>query len=142
MRGEEILRELRAVGARLEVVGEQLHIDAPRGAVSASLRKAVVSHKNEVLKRIRAARSQYPPTLHATDPRPPQLVSNLELGLARARFAEHGTHPAWDDLCGAAHLERRRTWCTETLDAVYRGTMTLAFTPVGNLIAHPRGPSN
>ena len=58
MSGEEIVRELHAVGARLEVVGEQLHIDAPRGAVSASLRKAVVSHKNEVLKKIRAALRQ------------------------------------------------------------------------------------
>ena len=139
MTAAEILGELQAVGASVEVVNDQLRIEAPRGSISVPVRKALAVRKMEVLARVRAQSGGRSPTQYAADPHPPQLITNYELGLARSRFAEHGTQPAWDDLYGAAELERQQAWCRDTLDAVYRGVMTLAFTRNGQPMAYPRG---
>ena len=140
MRATQILSELSTLGAQIEAVNDRLWIDAPKGAISARLRKELRSHKAEVLSLVRAGPSVGGARLRAvTDPGPPQIATNEEIGQARVRFADYGTQPAWDDLLGAACLEKRRAWCAETLEAVYTGKMTFAMLPDGQLTAFPRG---
>jgi hypothetical protein len=140
MRPNQILSELSTLGARVEAVDNRLCIDAPKGAISARLRKELRSHKAEVLRLVKSGLSACDARPRAlTDPGPPQLATNEEIGQARVRFADHGTQPAWDDLLGATLLERRRIWCEQTLDAVYSGQLTLAMLPDGQLTVFPRG---
>ena len=140
MRATQILSELSTIGAQIEAVDDRLCIDAPKGAISVRLRKELRSHKAEVLRLVKSGISvSGGPTRAITDPGPPQLATNEEIGQARVRFAEYGTQPAWDDLLGAACLEKRRAWCADTLEAVYTGKMTLAMLPDGQLTVFPRG---
>ena len=68
----------------------------------------------------------------------PFEASSLECARARRRFAEHGTRPMFDDIRGAALLERRRDLWTDTLEAVYRGELCLEFDCEGALSAMRR----
>ena len=140
MRASQIVGELNDLGARIEAVDGHLRINVPKGAISADLREELRSHKAEVLRLV--GRRKPPcgiPARAATDPYPPQLATNEEMGQARVRFAEHGIQPPWDDLVGAVSLERRRTWCEQTLEDLYAGRVTLTFLQNGQLAAFPRG---
>ena len=59
----------------------------------------------------------------------------------RQRFAEHGTKPLFDDIRGAALLERRPDLWTDTLGEVYRGDLCLVFDCESALSAMRRSPS-
>ncbi len=48
-----LLVELRRRDIRIDVVGDQLHVSAPRGAVSEQTRDALRGHKAELLTRLR-----------------------------------------------------------------------------------------
>ena len=142
MRADDLLQVLHAHGATIHLIGDRLRVEGPTGAITPQLRAAIREQRGEIIAFLTdSGAAPLPPESGAT-PQHLALASEREMAGVRSRFAQHGTQPAWDDLCGAARLERQRTWCTDTLDAVYRGTMTLAFTPVGNLIAHPRGLSH
>ena len=143
MRASQIVGELNNLGARIEAVDGHLRINVPKGAISADLREELRFHKAEVLELV--GRRKPPcgiPARAVTDPYPPQLASNEEIGQARVRFAERKTEAAWDDLVGAAILERRRTWCAETLEDVYAGKMPLAFLRNGELTSFARGSAS
>ncbi len=49
MSADELLIELKARGVSLEVDGDRLRVDAPKGAVTPELREALAAHKAEVL---------------------------------------------------------------------------------------------
>ena len=138
MRAEEILQELSQRGVRLAADGERLCIDAPKGAVGEALFHELRQHKPEVLALLRRDGGLRPAPA-AAEPSPARLgLSNFDLGHARTEFARHSTQPAWDDLIGAARLERQQVWCQETLEAVYRGQLTLWLDATGRVIAFPR----
>jgi hypothetical protein len=52
----ELLQALRSAGAGVAVVGSDLKIRAPKGAVTPELREAIVAHKSELVKML----STYP----------------------------------------------------------------------------------
>jgi hypothetical protein len=68
----------------------------------------------------------------------PFEASSLECARVRKHFAEHDTRPMFDDIRGAALLERRRDVWTDTLEAVYRGELCLVFDCDGVLSAFRR----
>ena len=47
--GERLLARLTASGAVLQVKGDRLHVDAPKGLVTAQLKAEIASHKAEIL---------------------------------------------------------------------------------------------
>src|SRR5262249_14736970 len=140
VKASEIVWELEHRGARLRAE-DRLCIDAPKDVVDQALLHQLRAQKPEVLALLRKrGKGEVLPAGVATAPIPPQLgLSNFDLGQARAEFDRHGTQPAWDDLIGAARLERKRAWCEETLDAVYRGQLTLWLHPSGRVVPSPRG---
>ena len=143
MNAQTLLDELRRRGAVVQIVGDRLRVEGPRGAVSNLHRRALAEHKREIQNLLDRTKSGQP-AQGAPDPCPPELwrgglKMDEETAEVFSRFAEHGTQPAWDDLIGAAQLERQVEWSQQTLDAVYRGCMTLSFDRDGRLSAHPRG---
>lgn len=54
MNAVELFTELISRGVDLEVEGERLKVDAPKGAVTLELREALTTHKSEVLALLRA----------------------------------------------------------------------------------------
>jgi hypothetical protein len=52
MTAEEIVCEILRVGGRLEARGAGLHIEAPKGALSQSLKAALLQRKSEVLAKL------------------------------------------------------------------------------------------
>src|SRR5688572_10347163 len=54
----EILRELRALDARLAIYGERLIVNAPTGSLPQPLRTAIAAHKTELIGFLRSAPSQ------------------------------------------------------------------------------------
>ena len=138
MKAEGVLTTLRKRGASVRVVGDRIRAEGPVGAVTPGLRAALEQQKLQILEVLRRERSAPRPTVYAAVPSPPQPTDGDEIALARVRFAQHGTQAAWDDLHGAAQLERQRTWCQETLEAVYRGQLTLFFGSDGRVSVFPR----
>jgi hypothetical protein len=49
MTAEQVLATLRARGARIDARGGRLHIEAPKGALDAGLKAALVAHKAELV---------------------------------------------------------------------------------------------
>jgi hypothetical protein len=136
MRVAEIVQELEDRGASITPDGSQLHITFKKGAVPADLVEQAKQNKTEIL-RFLGQRSPLP-SRGCPSPSPSDIGDGFDLGRIRIRFAEHGCLPAWDDLICAARLERQCLWCRETLEAVYRGEMTLFFTPDGSVAAAGR----
>ena len=138
MRATEILKELETLGAQVAVVDNGLRVEARRGAISDCLKDQLRTHKPEILQALGRTSARPLPARGAPDPSPPQ-PDGLALGRVRSGFAEHGVQPAWDDLIAAALLERQREWCEATLEAAYRGEMTLFCRADGRVSAAPRG---
>lgn len=55
MTADDLLNVAKAGGILLEVRGDTLHVDAPRGAVTPEIRDALVRHKSELLTRLETA---------------------------------------------------------------------------------------
>jgi hypothetical protein len=134
----QILRELEGRGANISVEGTDLLVQAPKGTLPAQLQQQLRAQKRAILELLRKDSGQIQPTRGAPDPSPPKPDA-LELGHARARFAEFGTQPAWDDLVGAVLLERQREWCGRTLEGSYRGELSLFLNTEGAVLAAARG---
>jgi TubC N-terminal docking domain len=49
---EEILKEVRSLGARVEVREDRLHIDAPEGKITVELKERLRQHKTEILRHL------------------------------------------------------------------------------------------
>jgi len=138
---EQFLDDLRRQGATVQAVDGRVRVEGPARVVTQALRETVAQKKEEIL----AVLLDTPDAAHHTpDPTPPELWPgglgiNEEAAVVFSRFADHGTQPAWDDLTGAACLERTREWCEKTLEAVYRGELTLFLTADGRVSPAPRG---
>jgi hypothetical protein len=140
MTPNQLLEELSSRGARLEVNGERLRVQAPAGAVTDGLKAALRRDKPTLIKLLRTRPDSGKPSRGAPGPNPPKPTGQLDedVALALSKFAQHGISPAPDDLRGVVWLERKRTWCEATLDAVYRGQMTLYLDMLGRVSAFPR----
>ena len=141
MNPPSLLEQLRVRGVTVRAVGGRIRVEGPPKALTTELRQELAARKDELLGLLPAGQ---PPAQGAPGPKPPEqwngrLSVDEETAAVFARFAEYGTQPAWDDLLGAACLEKRRAWCDETLRAVYTGKMTLAMLPDGHLEVFPRG---
>ena len=139
-----LLDSLKTLGATVCLIDGRLRVEGPPGVITPGIRDALSERKTEIIRLLRAQGRDPKPAHGAPGPNPPEqwrggLRIDEETADVFSRFAEHGTQPAWDDLIGAAHLERRRTWCEETLSAVYRGQMTLSILAGGHVAAFPRG---
>ena len=141
MNASELVAELKRQGVTLRPVGDRLRVEGPPNLITSELRKQVARSKAEILSLLR---EEPEPAQCAPVPSPPEQWRSgqridADMAVAFERFAEHGTQPAWDDLIGATRLERQRTWCEETLDAVYRGEITLWLRSGGQVMSAPRG---
>lgn len=141
MNAHQLVEQLRRRGVTLRPVGDRLRVEGPLNLITSELREEVARSKAEILSLLR---EEPEPTECAPVPSPPEQWRSgqrvdTEMVAAFERFVENGTQPAWDDLIGAAQLERQRAWCEETLHAVYRGQMTLWLQPSGQVMSSPRG---
>jgi hypothetical protein len=141
MNQPSLLEQLRDRGVTVRAVGGRIRVEGPPKALTTELRQELAARKDELLGLLPTGQ---PPAQHAPGPKPPEkwsgrLAVDDETATVFARFAEHETQPAWDDLLGATLLERRRIWCEQTLAAVYSGQLTLAMLPDGQLTVFPRG---
>ena|SRR2546427_10797665 len=128
MSPESLFAELKSLGASLRSDGERLVIDAPSGVVYPALRAQISGNKGALLRLLNTTRIGGEPARGTPGPNPPS-PDEIEEDLADvlSRFAAHGTCPAADDIAGALSLERKREWCSKTLEALYRGELTLAW---------------
>jgi hypothetical protein len=141
MSATSLLDQLRDRGVTVRAVGDRIRVEGPPSALTAEVRQEVAAKKSELLGLLPTGKKS---THTVSGPNPPEKWSGRlsvddETATVFARFAEYETQPAWDDLLGATVLERRRIWCEQTLEAVYRGHLTLAMLPDGQLTAFPRG---
>jgi hypothetical protein len=141
MNATAFLHQLEDLGVTVRAVGGRVRVEGPREALTTKVRREVAARKSELLGLLPTDEG---PTQGAPGPNPPErwsgrLAVDEETATVFARFADYGTQPAWDDLAGAVCLEKRRTWCEETLEAVYTGKLTLAMLPDGQLTVFPRG---
>ena len=141
MNATALLHQLEDLGLTVRAINGRVRVEGPPSALTAELREVVAKKKGELLGLLPMDKGS---TQGAPGPIPQEkwsgrLAVDDETAAVFSRFAEYGTQPAWDDLLGAACLEKRRAWCAETLEAVYTGKMTLAMLPDGQLTAFPRG---
>lgn len=52
MNAGELLMEMLSLGARVQVVGERLRIEARRGAITSEMRRTLAAHKAEIIRRL------------------------------------------------------------------------------------------
>ncbi len=136
MNASSLLHQLEGLGLTVRAFNGRVRVEGPPEALTAEVRQEVAAKKEEILRLLPLGQ---PPV-----PIPPEkwsgrLAVDDETAAVFARFAEHRTQPAWDDLLGATVLERRRVWCEQTLEAVYCGQLTLAMLTDGQLTVFPRG---
>ncbi len=141
MNAPTLLNQLVDLGLTVRAINGRVRVEGPPSALTAELREEVAEKKGELLGLLPTDTC---PTQGAQGTIPQEKWSGRlsvddEAATVFARFADYGTQPAWDDLLGATVLERRRIWCEQTLEAVYRGQLTLAMLPDGQLTAFPRG---
>lgn len=87
MTAKALLADLVARDVRLSAAGDKLRVNAPRGALTAELRRALLDHKPELLKALRQRT-------------PGQYLASLSL-----LFADHADHhAALDRFCLLANL--------------------------------------
>ena len=104
-------------------------------------RELLDARKAQVRQPLRSNGNTAPPRhVNAPCPNPTEPSGELdeEVSNVLCRFARHGIRPDPDDLQAAVQLERQRAWCGTTLDAAYRGEMTLFIGAGGNVSACQR----
>jgi hypothetical protein len=128
-----LIARLRREGVQIDLIGTQLHVEAPAGVVTPVLRRKLAALKPEIGALLGKAA---PPT-----PENGATLQHLadDFGEVAARgFAQHDVTPCPDDFEGAVHMEGHVAWWRDTLDSVYRGEMTLVCLRDGQISAHPR----
>ena len=65
--GSVLLSELRQLGATVDVIGDRLRIEVPRGTMTNEMRQAVRAHKAEVIAAVKRKRAQGPDGWHGDD---------------------------------------------------------------------------
>jgi TubC N-terminal docking domain/Zinc-binding domain of primase-helicase len=86
----DLLNELMWRGVVLTAYGDRLHVDAPKGTLTAELRRAMVQHKTELLKLLRT--SLGPEPFHRDAP-PADCLSDSPCAVC-------GSHDRWRWLDG------------------------------------------
>ena len=141
MNAPTLLDQLEDLGLTVRAINGRVRVEGPPSALTAALREEVAAKKGELLGLLPTDKcpTQGAPGAIPLEKWSGRLAVDDETAVVFARFAAHGTSPAWDDIQGATVLERRRIWCEQTLEAVYCGQLTLAMLPDGQLTAFPRG---
>lgn len=103
MSAADTIRELAAIGIRLSVAGDRLHVEARHGAVTDELRQRLVENKPELLAalRLEATRIRLL-TIARSIGLPDQLV--LELPIEEVEAAAEQTGLVGDDEAGRCLL--------------------------------------
>lgn len=114
MTATELVYTLSALDVRLAVQGDRLRLDAPRGAITAELRQALIDHKPELLQLLRPVSGSLLEHLPGNEE---DTATGPETGLAQAQSGEDAAGAPAESL---VHSAAEREAATETAERFER----------------------